>query len=281
MYSYLSQHPNIFMSPHKEPHYFGSDLDRTDRVPMTETQYLELFAGAGDCPIVGEASVFYLYSRLAAQEIAKFEPKARILMMLRCPVDMIYSYHAQRLYGGREDISDFAEALRAEADRKRGRRLPPRVGLRQGLFYSDVGKYADQVARFFDRFPSRQVHVILYDEFQADVALSYRRTLEFLGVDPNFRPDLGIVNPNTVPRSRRFRDFITQPPAALNKAAHVLLPTVDLRRRVGEWLRKINTREARRPSLPLSVRRELQGKFREDILRLERLIGRDLSAWLE
>jgi len=281
MHSYLVRHPQIFMSAHKEPHYFGTDLDRTERTPMSEAQYLSLFEEAGDRPVVGEASVFYLYSRRAAAEIAAFAPQARILMMLRCPVDMIYSYHAQRLYGGREDIADFEEALEAEAERKQGRRLPRRVGLRQGLFYRDVGRYAEQVERFLREFPREQVHVILYEQFRDDPAQSFRELLQFLDVDTGFRPDFQVVNPNTVPRSRWFRDFTTRPPRLLNSLARALLPSVAIRRRVGLSLRLLNTRVQRRPPLPGSVRQRLQEEFRDDIRRLEDLLVRDLSVWLD
>ena len=127
LYEYLGAHPEIFMSPYKEPHFFGSDLQQRWR--PTKSQYFSCFAKARDEKRVGEASVHYLYSKCAAAEIKEFCPEARIIIMLRDPVEMLYSLHSQSIFSGNEVINDFEEALEAEADRKLGRRIPRGIKL--------------------------------------------------------------------------------------------------------------------------------------------------------
>src|SRR6266545_5937438 len=111
---YLKDHPEIFISARKELHFFGSDLVFRGPRRITEQEYLSFFAPARHEKRLGEASVWYLYSQQAAAEIKAFSPAARIIIMLRNPVDMMYSLHSQRLYNGRETISDFAKALATE-----------------------------------------------------------------------------------------------------------------------------------------------------------------------
>src|ERR1700742_937815 len=116
MYTYLKQHPDIYLSLLKEPIYFGSDLTRQPLAVTDEASYLSLFAGAGDARVIGEGSVFYLMSTRAADEVKAFSPAARILIMLRDPLEMMHSLHALYLRSGNEDLADLDEAIAAEAD---------------------------------------------------------------------------------------------------------------------------------------------------------------------
>ena len=124
MQYYLSQHPDIFL-PEKEMDFFGNDLLFT-HPRCTIEQYLAHF----DTPEakfrrrVGEKSVFYLYSKRAAYEIRDFAGAADIIIMLRNPVDMLYSLHSHMLRTGGEEIEDFRAALEDESIRKPGARLP-------------------------------------------------------------------------------------------------------------------------------------------------------------
>lgn len=189
------------MSRRKEPHFWGRDLvgSRPWFVRDRE-QYRALFAPARKEKRVGEASVFYLFSRLAAEEIRRWKPSARIIVMLRNPVDMMHSLHAQFVGFGNEDILDFEAALAAEEDRKEGRRRQrfPRYPV-QVLHYREVARYAPQVSRYLDAFGRERVHVILYDDLERDPARVFRRTCMFLGVDPSFAPEFRVVNSNCRP----------------------------------------------------------------------------------
>jgi hypothetical protein len=274
MNDYLAQHPEIFIPEIKEVHFFGSDLHFSKGALRDEAAYLALFAGATE-PRRGEASVWYLYSRRAAAEIHAFSPDAKIIVMLRDPPDMLYSQHSQFLYNGNEDLTDFRAALAAEDERRAGRRIPKSAHLVEGLFYSETVRYAEQLARYFDRFGRENVHVILYDDFRSDLAGSYRETLRFLGVREDFAPEFAVVNPNKRARSALLRDFVQAPPERVKRLARLFFPR-DLRQRVMKGLDKANIRYEARPPLEPALRAELSARFAPEVRALEQLLGREL-----
>ena len=151
LYEYLRAHPQIFMSVPKEPMYFGQDLTPRYR-RMTEDEYLALFGAAGADQHAGEASPWYLYSKSAAQEIRDFEPTRSVIIMLRNPVDVMYSQHSQLVFNQREDLTDFAQALAAEDDRLAGHRLPADAIRPEALYYRHSVRFTEQIARYFDVF---------------------------------------------------------------------------------------------------------------------------------
>ena len=278
LHAYLAQHPDVFMSDPKEPHYFGSDLDFRYRRRPSEEQYRSYFADARDRRRIGEASVWYLYSECAADEIGEAVPDARIIVMLRDPVEMIPSLHSQFVYNGHEDLG-LAEALAAEEDRSAGRRIPPHANFPRGLLYRQVATYAPQVARYVDRFGRERVHVIVYDDFKADVAGAYRQTLAFLNVDPDHLPEFAVVNASKRSRNMLLRRALNDPPEWLRKAARRVAPP-GVRRRLYRSAVNLNTEAAERDALTGEaaerLRREMRGANRE----LEAVLGRGLPAWL-
>jgi hypothetical protein len=157
MFDYLGAHPQIYAATRKEPQFFATDLDSgsyLDSVTFVRDrdEYLALFAGARPDQLAGEGSTWYLYSKEAASNIHAANPDARIIAMLRHPVEMLYSLHGRRLFGGSEDLPDFADALAAEGDRRHGRRIPPRARNVKALFYREVGRYSEQVERYLKTF---------------------------------------------------------------------------------------------------------------------------------
>ena len=116
---YLRQHPDVFMARPVEINNFIRDVDIGPK--QTEEWYLRHFEEAGAARIIGEKSVWHLFSSTAAADIKAFNADARVLIMLRNPVDMIYALHSEFLYGGNDDIREFAQALAAEGDRRQGR----------------------------------------------------------------------------------------------------------------------------------------------------------------
>jgi hypothetical protein len=277
MAEYLGRHPSLFMAP-KELHFFGTDLSILSRRSLNLTGYLGIFADATAGQRIGEASVWYLYSRRAATEIKAFRPDARIIIMLRNPTDMIYSQHSQFLYNGNEDIKEFQSAIAAESERKRGQRIPKTVVFREGLYYRDTACFTQQVERYLNVFGRDRVHIAIYDDLKRDAHESYRATLRFLGVDEGFCPGFNVVNSNRYMRSLMVRDLLRRPPGELRNAARSLLPETARR-----WLRRsLNhanvVQRARRP-MELSLRRQLQREFAPEVERLGKLLQRDLSHW--
>jgi hypothetical protein len=280
MFDYLGAHPRIYASPRKEPHFFATDLDSgsyLDSLSFMRDRdaYLALFDGARSDQLAGEASTWYLYSKAAADNIHAANPDMRIIAMLRDPVHMLYSLHGRRLYGGSEDLADFGEALAAEDDRRQGRRIPPRARNLTALFYREVGRYGEQLERYLDTFGREQVHVVIFDDFIAAPADAYRAVLEFLDVDPDFRPDFKVVNAGAARRSWRLQQLLLAPPVV--RVARAAIPP-RLRPAVGRTWDRINSRPQPRAPLDPEVAVALRADLLPDIVRLGELIGRDLTT---
>jgi hypothetical protein len=265
------------MPERKDISYFGSDLN-FDRSRISPEEYLSLFRDANGVLRIGESSVWYLYSKRAAEEIKSFSPSASIIVMLRNPVDMLYAQHSQFLYNCNEDIPDFEAALKAEPERKQGKCIPSKSHFLEGLFYHETIKYAEQVERYFDVFGRENVHVILYDDFKQDTAKVYEDTLAFLGIDTSFRPTFQVINPNKTLRSRRLQEFLIAPPPALTRVFKQVTPQ-SLQGHLLKRLKRLNTQHTNRPALDPILRRRLQVEFQPEVQRISSLLGRDLSSW--
>jgi hypothetical protein len=276
MVSYLRQHPDIFIPAYKEFHYFGTDTHYPRR-PGRE-QYLAVFADAQAEKRVGEASTSYLVSRRAAEEIKDFSADARILIMLRNPVEMMYSLHSEVLYWVNEDLLDFEAALAAEDRRKEGDGLPRRIHIADYLYYREMARYSPQVKRYFDIFGRDNVHVILHEDCKKDMGRVFRETLEFLDVDSEFRVDFVIKNSSKRVRSRAVQDFLLNPPPLVRWVRDDLMPK-RMRELVFGRLRGLNTVfEPRAPMNP-DLKKRLRVEFAPEVERLGELLGRDLSHW--
>jgi len=281
MNEYLKQHPEIFIPDIKEVHYFGSDLKFriTGWERPRREDYLGLFEKAQNYKAIGEASVWYLYSETAAKEIKLFNPAARIVIMLRNPVDMIYSLHSQYVYEGNEDISEFGAALDAEEKRKQGERIPAHTYLIGSLFYTDVAKYSKQVQRYIEIFEREKILVIIYDDFRENAAGEYKKTLRFLNVDDNFEVDMKVINPSKIVRSRDLQRIMMNPPKMLLRVGSHLKIPLKMQSIAMEKIRAFNTRYKKRSSMDMELRQALKREFRDDVERLSLLLGRDLSFW--
>ena len=282
MDAYLKAHPQLFIPDRKEILYFGTDLENPIR--PTEEEYLASFAPAKENQRAGESTVWYLYSQRGAAEIKAFSPDASIIVMLRNPVDMIYSLHSQHLYGCYEDIEDFETALAAEPDRKEDRRLPANMNMRNVpfckdfLYYREIAKYTEQIKRYFDHFSRDQIHFIIFDDLKHDTAEAYRQTLQFLEIDDSFQPDLRVLNANKRVRSEAFRRLLLDPPMLVWKTATAVL-SKKLHRQVYQSLRQLNTEFVPRRPLDPDLRRSLQEEMRPEVESLGELLGRDLTGW--
>lgn len=275
---YLRQHPEIFLPHRKEPHFFAPDLysgtTRDERYfTRDERAYLELFRDAQAHQRVGEASVYYLYSEVAARAIKHACPQARIVVMLRNPVDLVHALHGQRVKSGAEHITDFEAALAAEPARREGRELSPHAFNVKGLLYRDVARFSAQVMRYLECFDPASIHFVLYDDFRADTGTSYGAVCEFLGVSSAYRPSFEVVNAAAVVRSAGIRHLLVQPPLPVRVARRL-----GFRSGLGRLLKRLNRKPEQRAPLPPAVRNTLWQEFAPDVERLSGIVGRDLVA---
>lgn len=281
MHYYLNAHPEIFMS-RKELHYFGRDM-RSPIFVNEPGQYLSFFSEAKDQKRIGEAAIWYLYSTEAAAEIKAFSPDAKVIAIIRNPADMIYSYHAQRLYNGNEDVSEFERALALEEERRCGRRLPADPHPLHGLRYLELGKYSEQIRRYITALGREQVMVIIFDDMAKSLDAVFAATLRFLGVDPTVGIDPALKNdPCVVNTTRRVRSqwlhkFLKKPPAAVVNAGRLFLPAF-VRHRLANALKHHNMERGARPPLPAALRQRLHDYYRHDVSELCKMLDRDLLA---
>ena len=274
LFDYLSQHPDFFPASLKEPHFFGTDNYYPNRPTLAE--YLGYFAGARGEKCIGEASTSYLFSTLAAKEIREFLPSARIVAIVRNPVEMMYSLHSMVLYYCDEDIEDFETALALEDDRKKGLHWPSNPHIINYLYYRDAVRYTEQVKRYFQIFGRDQVRVLIHDDFKTSLPQIYRDTLAFLDIDSSLPAKLQPVNLNRSARSQRLQAMILS--QSLARIRRRVLP-VKADELLFGTLRRLNTSSHPRPPMRTEIRRQLQAEFRPEVESLSALLDRDLTHW--
>lgn len=289
LYNYLDQHPGIYMSPVKEPRFFALEGEKPDfrgpadrwginRCRFTDLEsYRDLFRGVSDEQAVGEASTLYLYSRRAPDRIRDHVPDAKLLAVLRDPVERAYSAFLWMARDGREPLSDFGQALREEEARIAGNWGPE-------YHYRQRGFYHSQLKRYFDRFDRDRIQVHLYEDLAANPSVVVKSILRFLEVDDTFTPDISARhNISGVPKSKVLQPLYLalRRPNPIKAALRPLLPPSLRRRARSRVLGGIQRRNlAKAPPMPQQIRAELSEAYQEDILKLQELIHRDLSGWL-
>jgi hypothetical protein len=261
----LAQHPAIYMSPMKEPHYFSRIEPSANWAPFfphvrDEREYLALFRGAGSEELLGEASTSYLWDEEAAERIKRRVPDARILVMLRDPVDRAYSHYWNDVREGLEKRS-FEEALAEEGQRS------GRGGWGVTSLYIDCGRYADQVSRYLDRF-GEAVRVDFLEDYVSDKAATVADVYSFLGLAPmSSGAAQQQMNAISLPRNRLGRAMFGS--GAARRLARATLP-----RSVRGRLRGALLEEADPPPMEAATRSRLTETFRPEAARLSALLGR-------
>ena len=275
--SLLAQHPHINMCKVKEPNFFCHDFD----VPgcKTESSYLALFSPTAATRYLADGSILYLYSSTSALEIKKYSPDARIVIILRNPVDVMHSWHSQMVFTCNEDIADFGQALAAESERKKGNCIPKSgTGNRcpQLLFYREIVRFDLQLERFFTLFERSQIKVISFDDFKQDSAAVYRDLTRFLDLDDDFIPDYAIVNPSKRRRSWRLHYWAKR----LFSRPSQMLP-LRFRLDLINMLDRVNSKQEKRPAMDAQLRAQLTQEFQPTVMKLSGLLDRDLSHWFQ
>ena len=281
LYHYLAQHPDVFMSPVKEPNFFalegerpsfrapGAD-ERINRWSVTDPdEYRKLYQGANGESALGEASPVYLYSEKAVARIKHHVPEARLIAVLRNPAERAYSGFLHLLLNGRETVKDFGEALALEEERKR-------ENWDWIWHYKSMGFYHEQLSRYREAFDAEKIKVYLYEDLEGDPAGVVRDAYGFLGVDASFVPSPPArYNATGIPRSKKLNDLLRKD-NPIKSAAKLFVPK-RFRRKL---LMNMQNRILVKRPFPQRERRQLAEEYRENVLKLQDLIGRDLSGWL-
>jgi hypothetical protein len=275
LYYYLEQHPQIYMSPIKEPNFFCSEEQENSEGNSAARlgAYQDLFRDVSGEKAIGEASHCYLYRPEAPARIQDSIPDAKLIAVLRNPVDRAYSHFLHMVRNGSEPLADFAQALRVEES----------GGYQKSKFqdYIGRGRYYGQLKRYIDAFGRDQIKVYLYEDLSNAPVDTLQDAFRFLGVDDSFVPDVSLKrNVSGYPKHKTV-DKLLRKPNPIKDALKIYLPA-RLRWHLSKAFDELKTRNlAEPPALQPEVRRQLIGVYREDILKLQELIHRDFSGWLE
>ena len=276
---YLNQHPDVFMSPVKEPRFFAfEDETLTYQGPRGEeinsdsitklVDYHALFQGAVREKAIGEASALYLYMPNAAKRIQYHIPDAKLITILRNPVDRAYSQFLHNIRDGFEPCTDFLSALQDDERRIQEYWEP-------GLYYQPWGFYAEQLQRYFDKFDRSQMRIYLYEDFEAHPQDIISDIFQFLEIDDHFEPNMSArYNVSGVPQNKAMHAVLSTP-SWLSKLAKSLMPQT-----LRQAAMRMRNQNLAKPEMSEEARQYLVEAYRQDLLQLQTLIQRDLTAWL-
>jgi hypothetical protein len=286
---YLEEHPQVYMSPIKEPSYFARDiipslqpadwsrnqrgLEKYLNGPMRERRggcvldwesYLKLFGNVMREIAIGEASTAYLISPKAPLDIRAAIPNARIIIMLRSHVERAFSAYLMLCRNGRLRAS-FSDIIRSEST----------GGLTEWKrMILEICTIAPGMDRFLTTFPRDQIRWYFHEEFSSRPLDVMRSIYEFLGVDPGFSPNV----------RRRHNEGLLPKAPVLHRISQ-MTGLSDLASRftpksARPFLRRILFHTGPNPRISVEDRALLVEHFREDVERLSNLVERDLSHWL-
>ena len=271
---YLNENPNIYLSDPKEPHFFNTDMKF--RWITTLSDYKKCFPYINkEHKSVGEASVFYLYSREAMPNILCFNPEAKFIVMLRNPIEMSASLHAHMYFSAYENVSDFKTAWGLQGERSAGKNIPLSCKDPFLLQYKKICSLGKYLGLLFSILSKEQVHVIIMDDMKTDMPAVYESVLDFLDVTSDGRKEFPLVNENKVARSR----LITYSLRVVNEAKRCLGIT---RMRTGLMQKtyEFNIKKQKRMPIGPEFMVFLAKEFHADVERLSHLIERDLMRWV-
>ncbi|MGA9509077.1 MAG: sulfotransferase domain-containing protein [Candidatus Sulfotelmatobacter sp.] len=297
LYHYLEQHPDVYMSPVKEPNYFAEEIRLGNisaqwkdwaqrehdalqlylRGPMHEkrfggivsnwSDYLKLFENVNGEKAIGEASVCYLWSKTAAQKIALTTPNAKIIMVLRNPVERAVSQYKQAVTSGLIGKS-FREQVRKSLNNKSDQFELLNPFLEFGLYY-------EQVKRYTERFTAENLRIYLYEEYKQTTTRTLTDIFYFLRVDSQFSPDVSEKYLQASWPRFKWVSFML-------KKCGVWSPLKNaIPKNLIPFVQNLVFETPQKAELDSADRAELSNYYREDVARLSDLIKRDLHTWVE
>jgi hypothetical protein len=279
LYTYLSTHPSISMSSHKEPHFWSPDVPRLLKI-SDPGNYAALWNGAPPGSLRGEASPDYLRSQVAVPRMLAARPDIRFVAMVRNPVEVVTSLHSIMVLSLNEDVRDFETAWRLQSRRQRGQCIPAECVEPGMLEYEAYSLIGDQLDRFIKTVPPGQRAVIVYDDFRSDPRGEYLRVLNLLGLPDDGRADFARVSANRALRSPILARLARSIPRRLGP---LYAPARAAARAFGirplTLVERVNRPLAPRKPLRAAFEAELIANFLPQIEKVEELLGRDLTRW--
>lgn len=278
LYHYLKQHPQIYMSPVKEPKFitaqfiqYPPNLIRNKKVIKNFDDYKKLFKKARDEKAIGEASVDYLFFYEGAiKYIKRYLGDVKIIIIIRNPAERIFAFHKMLVRHLKENLS-FEDALKTEKDTS-SLFGPGRQYKKGGLCY-------DAVKAYLENF--KNVRIYLYDDLQTNALNLIKDIYAFLNVDISFTPDMSIrYNIGGVPKNR-FAAAVLFRFGQLQWLRNLISSNLFLGKIAYRVLNHIKSRNFKMENMKPETRKYLNEFYKEDIIKLQELIKRDLTHWLK
>lgn len=272
LYSYLMSHPQVFMSTTKEPQYFATERNWS----LGQEWYESLFVDAGDATAIGEASTVYSKHPVhhgVPERMARLIPEARLIYLVRHPVERIRSHYEHLLRLGSESRS-------------------LAVAVREDPKFVNYSRYAFQIDQYLKYFPREQFLVLTSEDLRNKRVATLNRIFGFLGVDAAWIPP-GLETEHNPTRSRQLRPFTRK---LRRLPGYRLAARVTPARGKAVYQRMIATRSTyawlapgakrkeedsihRLASMPQDVRRELETRLADDVAELRQFLGPEFDGW--
>jgi hypothetical protein len=286
--NYLKQHPEIFVSDFKEPNFFGyemvnresfksqpEELHHYDISVTNLSAYLALFENALPSQVLGETSNTYMYHEGAPERIRYYNPDMKLIAVLRQPAGRLYSRYLHLARENRTPTEKFEDCLDRNTIWWERNDL-----IKEGFYYRNL-------AKFYELFPKENIRVFLYEEFNSNPQDVLKQIYEFLGVDSTFQNNFSVRYNESGFIKNRFLDKIYGQKGILTGTIKALIPrgvfdTLKQSLFFQKQLNDLRSKNLVKPKLDPKVRHALTHEvYGEDIRQLSKLIGRDLSHWLD
>ncbi len=272
---FLNQHPNIFVSKHKEPRFFtalpgsmekkitGSGPRLSGNFDKGWDWYASLFEEATEKQLKGEASTVYFANEDAASLIKEYCANTKIILMLRNPVNRIYSHYWQEHKLG-FDFPDFEAMVETNHLRLQ--------------YYKKISHYKIHIERYLAYFRKDQIHIIVHESFKADPEMHFNQVLQFLEVPQHTINVKERKNEMSAPKHRkmamvlqkiRLLDYEKYMPTALSKKL----------KESGIKLIRANQKQHKYPPLSVNLFHQLCKDYEDDIYYIEKILETELQMW--
>lgn len=274
---YLKEHPQVYMSPLKETNFLTNvskdsqqnDSSQSKRITTFE-QYAQLFENVDDEIAIGEASPNYLFHYQSSSElIHQYLPQAKLIAIIRDPSERAYSDYLMHVREAKYKGKSLVEQLKTSSQTS--------YTLLKGLYYQPL-------KHFVEKFGSDQIQVYLYEDFCRSPLMFMQTLYEFIGVDQTFQPDMSYkMQQGKLPKNKTVNNLLRTENPIRTAAANTLkfFFPLQVRQKIRNQILEANSIDKKQVPLSTEERKLLVNYYRDDILKLQDLINRDLSAWLK
>lgn len=271
LYHYLEEHPEIYLSPIKETNYFSYEAIKAQNLYYKEEhistieEYQEQFKNSVAEKAIGEASVSYLFYPEVPEKIKSYNANANIIIILRNPVDRGFSHFLMDSRLGLVGDLSFEDIIYKK-------KKHPNIHLYYQQFI-ELGCYYNQVKRYLDTFGTEKVKIFLLEDLKENLSLVIHEIFEFLQVDTAYFPNLEVSH-NTFlnPKNKVIGNFYKQ------KWIRSLLKSVLPEENIHKIKQLLFSKDSK-PKMDKVTQEYLRNYYKNDCIKLEQLIQRNLSSW--